>query len=70
MYLGHLVYLAGLVLATGSPIAVAGLLWQWLRLAARIREDEERLERIFGDEYRDYVRDVPRWLRLPTVSVS
>ncbi len=65
MYLGHLLFLAGLALATGSPVAVAGLLWQWRRLDARVLEDEERLERIFGDEYRDYVRRVPRWAPLP-----
>ena len=62
MYLGHLTSLAGLALATGSPIAVAGLLWQWRRLAERVAIDEERLERIFGDEYRDYRSRVPRWI--------
>jgi protein-S-isoprenylcysteine O-methyltransferase Ste14 len=66
MYLGHLLFLSGLALATGSPVAVAGLLWQWRRLAARVAVDEERLERIFGQEYRDYVGRVPRWL--PTMS--
>ncbi|HEX9436645.1 MAG TPA: isoprenylcysteine carboxylmethyltransferase family protein [Candidatus Limnocylindria bacterium] len=70
MYLGHLVFLAGLALATGSPVAVAGLLWQWLRLGARVLEDEERLDRIFGDEYRAYVARVPRWVRMPNVPVS
>jgi protein-S-isoprenylcysteine O-methyltransferase Ste14 len=62
MYLGHLLSLAGLALATGSPVAVAGLLWQWRRLAERVEIDEERLERLFGDEYRDYVGRVPRWV--------
>lgn len=63
MYLGHLVFLAGLALATRSPVAVAGLLWQWRRLDARVIEDEERLERIFGGQYREYRRRVPRWAR-------
>lgn len=62
MYLGHLLFLAGLVGATWSPIALACALWQYRRLAARVRVDEERLERIFGDEYREYVTSVPRWL--------
>lgn len=62
MYLGHLLFLAGLALATGSRIAAAGLVWQAYRLGDRVAVDEERLERIFGDEYRDYVRRVPRWL--------
>lgn len=70
MYLGHLVFLAGLALATGSAVAVAGLLWQWRRLGARVLEDEERLERIFGDEYREYVRRVPRWLRPERISAT
>lgn len=65
MYLGHLAFLAGLALATRSQVAVVGLAWQWCRLAERVRMDEERLERVFGDEYRDYVRRVPRWLPLP-----
>ncbi len=65
MYLGHLLFLSGLALATGSPVAVGGLLWQWRRLAARVAVDEDRLERIFSDEYRDYVRRVPRWAPLP-----
>ena len=62
MYLGHLLSLAGLALATGSPVAVAGLLWQWRRLGGRVLIDEERLLRIFGDEYRDYMSRVPRWV--------
>lgn len=68
MYLGHLLSLAGLALATGSPVAVGGLLWQWRRLAGRVRIDEERLERIFGDEYRDYLGRVPRWV--PRIGAS
>ncbi len=62
MYLGHLLFLAGLALATGSPIAAVGLLRQWRRLDERVAEDEERLERIFGDAYRAYRRRVPRWV--------
>ncbi len=62
MYLGHLLFLAGLALATGSPIAVAGSLYQWRRLSKRVALDEERIERIFGDEYRGYMARVPRWV--------
>ncbi len=65
MYLGHVLFLAGLALATGSPVAVAGFLWQWRRLSRRVRIDEERIERIFGDEYREYTKRVPRWVPLP-----
>lgn len=64
MYLGHLLSLAGLALATGSPVAVAGLVWQWRRLAGRVVLDEARLDEKFGDEYREYIRRVPRWVPL------
>jgi protein-S-isoprenylcysteine O-methyltransferase Ste14 len=62
MYLGHLLFLAGLALATGSRVALVAFVWQAYRLSDRVAIDEERLERIFGDDYRDYVRRVPRWL--------
>ncbi len=62
MYLGHLLFLAGLALATGSPIAAAGLVYQWRRLGRRVGIDEERIEKIFGDEYREYTKRVPRWV--------
>jgi protein-S-isoprenylcysteine O-methyltransferase Ste14 len=28
----------------------------------RVREDEERLAGLFGDDYRDYCRRVKRWI--------
>lgn len=65
MYVGHLLFLSGLALATGSPVALGGLVWQLRRLRSRVAIDEERLERIFGDEYRAYIRRVPRWVPLP-----
>ncbi len=62
MYLGHLLFCTGLAAVTRSPVAVLLLLWQYARLSERVLEDEERLARIFGDEYRDYVARVPRWV--------
>lgn len=62
MYVGHLIFLAGLVISTRSPLAVLLALRQTRRFALRVRDDEERLERIFGDEYRTYRARVPRWL--------
>ncbi|MDE3113547.1 MAG: isoprenylcysteine carboxylmethyltransferase family protein [Chloroflexota bacterium] len=62
MYLGHLLYGAGVALATGSPIAVAGFLYQLRRFTRRVRIDEERIEQAFGDEYREYRKRVPRWV--------
>ena len=62
MYLGHLVFLTGLALVTGSPIAVVALpvLAPWFdRRAAR---DERRLAERFGHPYAEYRDRIPRWL--------
>ena len=68
MYLGHLIFCAGVVVATRSPIAVLFALRQLRRFTERVAIDEERLERLFGEEYRDYLRRVPRWIGTPSVS--
>ena len=62
MYLGHLIFFAGLAVALRSWLAAvvfAGhLVWfQW-----RVRADEGRLAALFGDPYRDYVARVKRWI--------
>ena len=62
MYLGHLVFLTGLVLATRSPIALVAAIAQWRRLDARARADEDRLEELFGPDYAVYRARVARWL--------
>ena len=62
MYLGHLVFMTGLTLVTRSRLAAILALRQYLRFSERVAIDERRLERIFGDEYRDYVARVPRWI--------
>jgi protein-S-isoprenylcysteine O-methyltransferase Ste14 len=64
MYLGHLVFAAGLVGATRSPLAVALFIERLVRFRRRVAVDETRLERLFGDEYRAYRQRVPRWIRL------
>lgn len=68
MYLGHLIFCTALFGTTRSPIALLLALRQARRFAERVRADEVRLERIFGDEYRAYVARVPRWIGLPRVS--
>lgn len=62
MYLGHLIFLTGLVALTRSPVALAGLFLQRQRLAERVTLDERRLADRFGHAYVEYVAQVPRWL--------
>jgi protein-S-isoprenylcysteine O-methyltransferase Ste14 len=67
MYMGHLLFLAGLTLATRSPLslAVTAGLVHWYD--ERTRRDHRRLAEIFGEPYRQYAARVPRWLPgLPT----
>lgn len=65
MYLGHLVFLGGLVGLTRSPLALAGLAVQAIRFRDRITVDERRLADRFGHAYVEYVERVPRWLPRP-----
>jgi protein-S-isoprenylcysteine O-methyltransferase Ste14 len=67
MYLGHLVFTTGLVLATGSPVAAVALaaLGPWFD--RRAAHDEERLALRFGRPYEVYRDSVPRWLGRRTV---
>ncbi len=67
MYMGHLIFLTGLTLATRSPVslAVTAGLVHWFD--ERARTDHRRLIAIFGEPYREYAARVPRWLPgLPT----
>lgn len=67
MYLGHLVFLTGLTIATRSPVslAVTAGLVHWFD--ERARTDHRRLVTMFGEPYEEYSRRVPRWLPgLPT----
>lgn len=66
MYLGHLIFMTGLVAVTRSPLALVLAARAVLRFTARVRVDEERLDRVFGDEYRAYRARVPRWIGIPT----
>jgi protein-S-isoprenylcysteine O-methyltransferase Ste14 len=62
MYLGHLVFLAGLALALSSWIAAAVFAFHVAWFHHRVREDEARLEALFGEPYRAYCRRVKRWV--------
>ncbi len=65
MYLGHIVWMVGLVLVTRSPLAIliAAIRIPWYD--ARAAEDEARLEQRFGAEYAAYRDRVPRWIGRP-----
>jgi len=62
MYLGYLIFTAGLALAFRSPLALGLLVERAARFSARVRADEARLERLFGDEYQGYKSRVRRWV--------
>jgi protein-S-isoprenylcysteine O-methyltransferase Ste14 len=62
MYLGHLIYLAGVVLALGSWIAAVVFAFHLAWFHRRVRDDERHLEALFGEPYRDYCRRVKRWV--------
>lgn len=61
MYTGHIIFLAGLTIFSGSPAAAAvavGVV-PWFR--SRIIENEQQLREIFGEEFEDYAKKVARW---------
>jgi protein-S-isoprenylcysteine O-methyltransferase Ste14 len=62
MYLGHLIFLAGLALLLSSWIAAAALVFHVVWFDRRVRDDEARLEELFGASYREYRGRVKRWL--------
>ena len=62
MYLGHIIFLAGLALTLRSElaalIAIASALW----FHFRVRKDERRLAELFGEHYGEYGARVKRWI--------
>lgn len=62
MYLGHLVFLAGLAILLGSWIGAVVLAAHAVWFDLRVREDEARLEQRFGEAYGEYRRRVKRWI--------
>jgi protein-S-isoprenylcysteine O-methyltransferase Ste14 len=62
MYLGHLAFLAGLALLLSSWLAAAVLAFHVVWFDRRVRDDEARLEALFGEPYREYRGRVRRWL--------
>ena len=62
MYLGHLIFLAGLALTFRSRLGWFILLANIPWFHARVLHDEARLRRKFGTEYERYCASVPRWI--------
>lgn len=62
MYMGHIIFLAGLALALHSWLAAALAVVTVLRFNARIRRDESRLVERFGEPYATYMTKVRRWI--------
>ena len=62
MYLGHLIFMAGLAIAFSSWPAVAILAFHIVWFQRRVIDDESRLELRFGASYREYAAHVKRWI--------
>lgn len=62
MYLGHLIFMAGLAITFSSWLALALLVFHIVWFQKRVLEDEMRLEKRFGAPYFDYKARVKRWI--------
>ncbi len=62
MYLGHLIFMAGLALTFSSWLAVALLVVNMAWFHRRVCNDEVHLLEMFGTEYSDYTARVKRWI--------
>lgn len=62
MYLGHLIFMTGLVITFWSWFALALLVARAIWFQQRVWQDEARLERTFGAEYAAYCARVRRWI--------
>jgi len=62
MYLGHLIFLAGLALTFWSWFALIILAGRAFWFHQRVLADEARLEKLFGTEYVAYRAAVKRWI--------
>ena len=62
MYLGHLIFFAGLAIALRSWAGLAVFVFHAFWFQRRVREDERHLEARFGEPYRAYCARVKRWI--------
>ena len=62
MYLGHLIFMTGLVITYWSWFALILLVARALWFQRRVLHDEARLEKTFGGAYSAYRARVKRWI--------
>jgi protein-S-isoprenylcysteine O-methyltransferase Ste14 len=62
MYLGHLIFMAGIALTLHSWAALAVFAFHVFWFDGRVRRDERHLQDLFGEPYREYCRRVKRWI--------
>jgi protein-S-isoprenylcysteine O-methyltransferase Ste14 len=62
MYLGHLIFMLGLVVTFWSWFALILFAARIVWFHVRVLRDEARLEQIFGDDYAAYCARVKRWI--------
>ena len=62
MYLGHLIFMLGLVVTFHSVPAALLLVYHVFWFQSRVLEDERHLTRLFGNAYLSYLRAVKRWI--------
>lgn len=66
IYLGHIIFLAGLTLTFRSVVAalITAVIAVWFHF--RVQRDERRLRERFGHAYEDYCARVGRWSPRPS----
>jgi steroid 5-alpha reductase family enzyme len=62
MYLGHLIFMVGLIVTFNSWLAVLILIGNAVWFHQRVLEDERHLEAQFGTDYTAYKSEVKRWI--------
>ena len=62
MYLGHLIFMAGLAVTFSSIPAVLLLVFHVFWFHRRVLEDEVHLKTVFGEAYLSYLQRVKRWV--------
>lgn len=62
---GYGLLILGMVIAWGRPLGWLGFLSYVLLIYGMVRVEEEHLTRVYGQAYRDYCLQIPRFIGLP-----